>query len=50
MVAFAFMIDALLTMHGVERHSGFGHILFYMIVAALVLRFMLPRSPRRDLR
>ncbi|WP_284263020.1 hypothetical protein [Roseicyclus amphidinii] len=50
MAAFAFVIDACLTMHGVARHSGFGHVLFYMIVAALALRFTLPSSARHDLR
>ena len=50
MAAFAFVIDAFLTMHGVARHIGFGHVLFYMIVAALAVRFMVPSNARPDLR
>ena len=50
MAAFAFVIDACLTMHGVARHAGVGHILFYMIVAALAVRFTLPANARQDLR
>ena len=50
MAALAFVIDALLTMHGVARHVGFGDLLFYMVVAALAVRFVPPRTNRRDLR
>ena len=50
MAALAFVIDALLTMQGVARHSGFGHILFHMIVAALAVRFLVPSHARPDLR
>lgn len=50
MAALAFVIDALLTIEGVARHIGFGHILFYMIVAALAVRFKVPSNARPDLR
>ena len=50
MAALAFVIDALLTKHGVARHVGFGDLLFYMVVAALAVRFVPPRTNRRDLR